>query len=103
MGNEGGKELVTESCVRGLAAGSELVLGPNRIATPSALDLAFQKGIRIVRTSDGGTQAPAARETASALWSRMKSRAGTYVVVVHGGRASVTRLADTGPEAFGEE
>ena len=37
-----GKDLVTESCVRKLAPGSVLRLTPERIATPAALDLAFQ-------------------------------------------------------------
>ena len=99
-----GKELVTESCVRALAAGTELVLGPGRIATPAALDLAFQKGVRVI-WGDGKAKAAAkgSPEASASLWNRMKAKDGTYVVVVRGGRASVTRLVENGPEAFGEE
>ena len=84
-----GKELVTENCVRALAAGSELVLGPERIATPAALDLAFQKRI----SAPGGSD----------LWTRMKAREGTYVVVVRGGKALVTRVGAGVVETLGEE
>ena len=47
-----GKELVTETCVRQMACGSELVLGPNKIATPAALDLAFQRELLEARHVD---------------------------------------------------
>jgi hypothetical protein len=95
-----GKDLVTESCVRALAAGSELVLGPERIATPAALDLAFQKRIRVVWKHEGAKASVAA---GSDLWSRMKAREGTYVVVVKGGKALVTRLGAGSVETLGEE
>ncbi len=98
-----GKELVTESCVRALAAGTELVLGPERIATPSALDLAFEKGIRVVWKQEGGRTAQAPGGARSSLWSRMRAEPGTYVVVVREGRAVVTRIGSQGAEAFGEE
>lgn len=95
-----GKELVTEACVRKLAAGGELVLGRNKIATPAALDLAFARGIRVVYAE---IDTPAGARAASGLWQRMKAEPGTYIVQVEGGRARVTRLLDGGPAPFGEE
>jgi hypothetical protein len=95
-----GKELVTENCVRALVAGSELVLGPERIATPAALDLAFQKRIRVVWKQEGGK---ASTPGGSDLWTRMKAREGTYVVVVRDGKALVTRLGAGVVETLGEE
>lgn len=92
-----GKELVTEANVRALAPGSELVLGPNKIATPAALDLCFQRGIVVRR---GPERAPT---PASDLWSRMKAEDGTYVVTVQGGRARVVRVDRAHPEPIGEE
>lgn len=96
-----GKELVAEACVRDMAPGSTLVLGPNRIATPAALDLAFARGIRVVHGSEAAT--PASPPASGDLWSRMKREPGTYVVVVRDGRAVVSRLSDSGPAPFGEE
>lgn len=97
-----GKELVVEACVRDMAPGSTLVLGPNRIATPAALDLAFARGIRVVHGSEA---ADAAKTAASGgdLWARMKRESGTYVVVVRDGRAVVSRLTESGPAPFGED
>ena len=94
-----GKDLVTESCVRQMARGQVLRLSPDRIATPSALDLAFEKGIRVVH----GEESSSDPVVTSALWQRMRAGDGTYVVVVRGGRATVTRLEEAGPRPFGEE
>lgn len=96
-----GKELVSEACVRDMAPGSKLVLGPNRIATPAALDLAFARGIRVVHGVDSAP-APSTAET-GALWARIKNQPGTYVVVVEDGKAVVSRLGESGPTPFGEE
>ena len=95
-----GKDLLTEDGVRKLAPGSEIVLGPNKIATPAALDLAFTRGMRVVYAD---AEAELARGPASDLWKRMKGEDGTYVVQVKNGRATVTRLSDSGPMPFGEE
>jgi len=96
-----GKDLVTESCVRKLAPGSVLRLTSERIATPAALDLAFQRGIRVVHADEPeSSQAP---PRGSDLWQKMRADDGTYVVVVRNGRATVTRLEDGGPRPFGEE
>jgi len=99
-------QLFTEACVRKMAPGSELHLGPGRIATPAALDLASERGIR-VRFYDGQlvTEQDLAQDQqrSSNLWNAMKANDGTYVVVVSGGKARVTRLADTGPVNLGEE
>jgi hypothetical protein len=98
-----GKDLVTEANVRQMAPGAELWLGPDRIATPAALDLAFQRGIRVrhgQKPSGGGGDCGCDH---TCLWSKIKSTDGTYVVSVSGGRARVARVAEGGPQPFGEE
>ena len=95
----GGKKLVTEADVRRMAPGTrELVLGPDRIATPAALDLAFSRGMKVVYAEAGSASA-----IPSDLWTRMKAQDGSYVVQVENGRATVTRLGPAGPEPFGSE
>jgi hypothetical protein len=96
------KRLYTEANVRELPAGSELVLGKEAIATPSALDLAFARGIR-VRWSDG-TSSPGASAAAPADSGLRKLLAedGEYVVQVKAGRARVFRLGSSGPVLVGE-
>ena len=92
------KQLVTEADVRRMApSAKELVLTPDRIATPAALDLAFSRGMRVVY-SDGTGAAPS-----SELWNKIRSNDGTYVVHVENGRAVVTRIGPSGPEPFGAE
>jgi hypothetical protein len=93
------RRLYTESSVRDLPRGSELVLGPGEIATPSALELCFARGIR-VRWSDGAVS-PGAGE-GSPLWRKLLEEDGTYVVEVRNGRARVHRLAPGGPVVIGE-
>lgn len=99
------KELFDEARVRALPAGSELALGPGDLVTPAALDAAFERGIRVVRGggsgSAGSAGAPAPAPSAP-LWGRMLAQEGTYVVQVKGGRASVTRLTESGPVSLGE-
>jgi hypothetical protein len=94
------KRLVTESDVRAMARGGELVLGSDVIATPAALDLAFQRGMKLSRRDGGGPSATASAAS-DPLWSRMLAADATYVVVVKGGRANVSRMTDQGPVAFG--
>lgn len=89
---------MTESDVRALARGSELVLDRSTIATPSALDAAFERGVRVVWAEAGRSGAPA---PLPATLQRMLASDGTYVVRVQRGRAIVTRLSDSGPEEFG--
>ena len=96
------KRLYTEANVRDLAAGSELVLGRDAIATPAALELAFTRGVR-VRWCDG-SEAPrkkAADGDGGGLQALL-SADGEYVVQVRKGRARVFRLAPAGPEFVGE-
>lgn len=97
-----GKDLVTESCVRRMAPGSVLRLSPEKIATPAALDLAHERGIRVQWGEESGPAAGAAARGAAELWQRMLAEDGTYVVVVKGGRASVNRLDEAGPTPFGQ-
>ncbi len=105
-----GKRLVTEEDVRRMAPGGVLRLDSGTIATPSALDAAHERGIRVQR---GGAPAPAATAGPSkaacdaprreCLWHAMLEQDGTYVVQVVNGRAQVTRLENTGPVPFGTD
>lgn len=95
------KKLITESDVRAMARGAELVLGKDVIATPAALDAAFERGMRIVM-QQGRVQVDG-DVAQSGLWSRMHQANGTFVVEIKNGRATVTRLTDQGPVLFGSE
>jgi hypothetical protein len=94
------RKLFTESDVRAMPRGAELVLGRDAIATPAALDAAFERGIRVVR---GEQQAAAQPGSATcpgncpAAVPKMLAQDGTYVVVVRGGKATISRLTETGP------
>jgi hypothetical protein len=92
------KRLYTEANVRDLPAGSELVLGASAIATPAALDLAFQRGIRVRY----GGEAPVTVAPGSELWKKIVGGDGSYLVEVKGGRARVFRLESGGPVLIGE-
>lgn len=94
-----GKRLYTEADVRALPRGSELVLGREAIATPAALDAAFERGVRVV--FGAGAQS-AQRSAAPDALQRLLATPGTYVLQVAGGRARVTRLDPSGPVPFGE-
>src|SRR5262245_42710853 len=98
------KRLYTETNVRELPAGSELVLGKEAIATPAALELAFARGIR-VKWSDG-TSTPASSASAAAPadagLKKLLAEDGEYVVQVKGGRARVFKLGGSGPQLVGE-
>lgn len=93
------KELVTEACVRSMRPGEKLVLGPGRIATPAALDLAFQRRIEVVY----GTERAAAAPPKSGLLASLAARDGRYLVEVEGARVRVWRLSEGAPELVGEE
>jgi hypothetical protein len=94
------KRLITESCVRDLKAGAELLIGPEDLATPSALDLAFERRIRVRWGAEAPRATPASPDP---LWSKILASDGTYVVEVKAGRASVTRLGEGGPLAVRAE
>ena len=95
-----GKRLITEADVRALPAGAELVLTPDVIATPSALDLAFERRLAVVQRDGRPAPARAGAALPGAL-ARMLAQDGTYVVEVRAGRATLTRLTAGGPVAFG--
>jgi hypothetical protein len=90
------RRLYTEADVRALPRGAELVLGKAALATPAALDLAFERGLRVV-----WGEAAAAGAASDAL-ARLLAADGTYVLVVRSGRAQVTRLTEAGPAPFGQ-
>jgi hypothetical protein len=91
-----GKRLVCEADVLAMAPGSELVIDAATLATPSALDAAHRRDIRVVRSCERSV-APAPPDAAAL--ARLLGRDGTYVVVVRAGRAVVTRLGEHGPES----
>jgi hypothetical protein len=93
------KRLYTEADVAAMPRGAALVLGKATLATPSALELAFIRGIT-VSYADGATVDGAQTVRADAL-TRMLAQDGTYVVTVQRGRAVLTRLVDGAPTAFG--
>jgi hypothetical protein len=98
------KRLVTESDVRAMARGSELVLGPDVIATPAALDLAFERGLALVRRDASGATAASAAQCActpaNCTWKQVLASDGTYVVVVKSGVPSISKLTERGPVPF---
>ena len=98
------KRLYTEANVRELAAGSELVLGKEAIATPAALELAFARGIR-VKYGDG-TSTPGASASAGAAadgpWKKVLAVDGEDLVQVKAGKARVFQLGASGPVLLGE-
>lgn len=101
-----GRRLVTESDVRALARGAELVVPPDTILTPAAIDLAFERGVRIVRSksdasrSGGCACGGACGGGKPCAWSKLLASDGTYVVVVKNGVASIARLTEQGPVPF---
>lgn len=107
-----GKRLYTEADVRALARGARLVLGPDTLATPSALDAAFELGITVVRgdasavsSGNSGTScacggACGGGSGGACTWSKMLQGDATYVVVVSNGKASVARMTPSGPVPF---
>jgi hypothetical protein len=101
------KRLITEADVRALPRGGELVLGDDAIATPSALDAAFERRLRVVsspssaaRSACGGSCSGCSSGSGPCTWSKMLAQDATYVVVVSGGKASVARMTPRGPEPF---
>ncbi|MEO6708413.1 MAG: hypothetical protein ABI054_04250 [Planctomycetota bacterium] len=92
------KRLYTESDVAAMPPGATLTLGKDALATPSAIDQAFARGVRI---QYGDAKAAAAAPTASDVFAKMLAKEGTYVVSVQGGAAVVTRLENGVPVPFG--
>lgn len=88
------RRLYTEDDVRRLAPGAELVLGPEALATPSALDLARERGIRV--RWDGLTVAAPRESTLTGL-AEVLGGDGSYHLQVDGGRVRAWRLGPEGP------
>ena len=92
------KKLYTEANVRELASGAELVLGRDAVATPSALELAFARGIR-VRYADGsstGASGAAAVDSFRRTFAEDGTSEGRIMGVVNRrvpGQGSVTLFA----------
>ena len=96
------KRLYTETNVRELAAGSELVLGKDAIATPAALELAFARGIRVKYGDGTSTPAASSGPQLDPALKQLLAEDGEYVVQVKGGRARVFKLGSAGPVLVGE-
>jgi hypothetical protein len=90
------RRLYTEDDVRRLAPGSELCLGAEALATPSALDLARERGIR-VRWSDGASAGGSAAADPAARLAELLGGEGAFWVQVEGGRARAWRQGPDGP------
>ncbi len=96
------KRLYTESNVRELPSGSELVLGKDALATPAALELAFARGIRVKYSDGTATPGSSAAAPAGAGLEKLFAEDGEYVVQVKAGRARVFKLGSAGPVLVGE-
>ena len=92
-----GKRLFTESCVRAMQPGDELILDADTLATPSALDLAFARRIRVRYADRGSGDSTAAAGEHVGVWREVLSSDGTYVVEVRGGQPTVHRMTVDGP------
>ena len=96
------KRLITESDVRAMTRGAELVLGGDVIVTPAALDLAFERGLRVVHRepSGGAPGSCGCGGPGACAWAKILARDGTYVVVVAGGQPQIARMTEGGPVSF---
>ncbi|QDU69019.1 hypothetical protein [Engelhardtia mirabilis] len=82
------KRVYTEGDVARMPAGSELRLGADAIATPSGLDAARSRGIRIVYEGAGDDPPPTATGSLADL-PRLLAGEGRFHVEVRGGRVRV--------------
>ena len=92
------KRLYTESDVAALPRGGSIVLGKEALATPAALDLAFQRGVRV--TYGDAKASEAAPKISSDAFAKLLAQDGTYVVSVQRGTAVITRLENGVPVPF---
>ena len=90
------KRLFTEACIRDMRPGDELVLDANTVATPSALDLAFSRRIRVTY-ADGASTGKNDATNVAPLWRELLANDGTYVIEVRGGRPTAHRMTAGGP------
>ena len=96
-----GKRLICEQDVLAMRPGEVLRIDGGTIATPSALDAAFRRGIRVVDGDEGAGARVAGKRPC--LWHEMLENDGSYVVQVVNGRATVSLLGEAGPVAFGTD
>ena len=86
------KRLYTEANVRDLPVGAELELGASALATPAALDLAFQRGIRVRY----GGEPPSAPAAGAELWKKLTAGDGNYLVEAWGTQGDIERWIGMG-------
>ncbi len=98
------KRLITESDVLAMPRGSALRLDGRTLATPAALDAAHARGMRVIYADEAKADSCGERPTGGdCLWHRVLASEGTFVVQVHNGRATVSRITAEGPVLFGTD
>ena len=96
------RALYTEADFRALGEGSVVHIGDDDLVTPAALDVAHERGLRLVRGGQG--QAAPGGKKRDCLWHKVLATPGKYLVEVNGsGDAAVWQLGDHGPVAFGRD
>lgn len=97
------RALYTEADFRALAPGSTVHVGDDDLVTPAALDVAHERGLRLVRGGPGGSGAGGGKRR-DCLWHKVLATPGKYLVEVSAtGDAAVWQLGDHGPVAFGRD
>lgn len=96
-----GKRLICEQDVLAMESGGVLRLDSGSIITPSALDCAHARGIRVQREKGAAPREGAGKK--ECLWHSMLENDGTYVVQIVQGQATVTKLTDRGPLPYGTD
>ncbi len=103
------RALYTEADFRALPEGATVHVGDHDLVTPAALDVAHERGLRLVRGgAPGGTPCGAgaggSAKKRDCLWHKVLATPGKYLVEVSaGGDAAVWQLGDHGPVAFGRD
>lgn len=91
--------IITESDVRDGSAGDPIVIDERTRITPSAVDLAERRGVRVVYRR-GGDDAPGPSPTPTPSRTALPVvhlPDGRYVVEIEGGRVRLFRWTERGP------
>jgi len=97
------RALYTEADFRALPEGSTVHVGDHDLVTPAALDVAHERGLRLVRGA-GPTAVAAGGKKRDCLWHKVLATPGKFLVEVSAsGDAAVWQLGDHGPVAFGRD
>jgi len=97
------RALYTEADFRALSAGSVVHIGDDDLVTPAALDVAHERGLKLVRGAAGAAAAGGGKKR-DCLWHKVLATPGKFLVEVSAsGDAAVWQLGDQGPVAFGRD